>query len=96
MFAQSWSFKNFFLLAIGSCLHITNYKNKSEGCNIILFFFSIYLIISLPFCSRLKKAFADLETVLSTEKDLNEHEAYIAAQAVLKEAGAQLPESGDI
>lgn len=53
-------------------------------------------LIYVNFCCRLQKAYADLESVLETEKDLTEHEAYVAAQEVLKEAGAQLPESDDI
>lgn len=51
-------------------------------------------LMMVPDCQRrLVKAYADLKTTLETEQDLNEHEDYIAAQQVLKEAEAQLPEN---
>lgn len=38
------------------------------------------------------KAFADLKSTLETEQDLKEHEDYVAAEQVLKDAESQLPE----
>lgn len=52
----------------------------------------IYLWIN-NIIHRLVKAFADLKTTLETEQDLKEHEEYIAAEQVLKEAESQLPET---
>lgn len=51
---------------------------------------NIFLIKKLNF--RLAKAFADLKNTLETEQDLKEHEDYLAAEQVLKEAEPQLPE----
>lgn len=39
---------------------------------------------------RLAKAFADLKNTLETEQDLKEHEDYLTAQQVLKDAECQL------
>ncbi|KAI5651647.1 tubulin binding cofactor A domain-containing protein [Phthorimaea operculella] len=50
-------------------------------------------LMMVPDCQRrLVKAFDDLKSILETEKDLQENEDYIAAQTVLKDAAAQLPE----
>ncbi|XP_022126383.1 tubulin-specific chaperone A [Pieris rapae] len=50
-------------------------------------------LMMVPDCQRrLVKAFADLQTTLESEADLNENEDYITAQQVLKDAEAQLPE----
>ncbi|XP_059062098.1 tubulin-specific chaperone A [Achroia grisella] len=51
-------------------------------------------LMMVPDCQRrLIKAFADLKNTLETEEDLKEHEDYVAAQNVLKEAEKQLPET---
>lgn len=52
-------------------------------------------LMMVPDCQRrLVKAFTDLKNTLETEQDLKEHEDYVAAQQILKDAESQLPESG--
>ncbi|GBP18692.1 Tubulin-specific chaperone A [Eumeta japonica] len=51
-------------------------------------------LMMVPDCQRrLVKAYMDLQSTLESEKELNEHEDYIAAQQVLKDAESQLPDS---
>ncbi|KAF9424547.1 hypothetical protein HW555_000358, partial [Spodoptera exigua] len=50
-------------------------------------------LMMVPDCQRrLVKAYSDLKNTLETEQDLKEHEDYIAAQQVLKDAESQLPD----
>ncbi|XP_028038014.1 tubulin-specific chaperone A [Bombyx mandarina] len=49
-------------------------------------------LMMVPDCQRrLIKAYTDLKTTLETEQDLKEHEEYITAEQVLKDAEPQLP-----
>ncbi|KAJ0175339.1 hypothetical protein K1T71_009480 [Dendrolimus kikuchii] len=51
-------------------------------------------LMMVPDCQRrLVKAYADLKTILDTEQDLKEHEDYVAAQQVLKDAEPELPDN---
>ncbi|XP_068622530.1 tubulin-specific chaperone A [Battus philenor] len=49
-------------------------------------------LMMVPDCQRrLVKAYADLKSILENEQDLKEHEEYIVAEQVLKDAECQLP-----
>ncbi|XP_063368148.1 tubulin-specific chaperone A [Cydia amplana] len=48
-------------------------------------------LMMVPDCQRrLAKAFADLKNTLETEADLKDHQDYLTAQQVLKDAECQL------